>query len=496
MEMNNFYTVTVYNKGAEVIRMIHTLLGEKRFQQGMAHYIKQYDGMAVTCEDFILAMEQGGDIDLRQFRRWYSQAGTPVVKVSQQLDADTGDLTLTLSQSCPQTPDKLPKLPLHIPVALELIERDGSAVLFDGKTQQLLELTKSSQDFVFNNIKAPIVPVLLGDFSAPIKLEFSYDNEQLAHILSYSGNDFSRWDSAQRLLTNAIVGNYNLAQMSLNEVLISSFSLILDNVQQDPALIALMIEVPSVMELFELTEVIDVDAVINARDYVKKRLAEVLHDKLMMTYQLCQSELLRSDNEATKVAYRSLKNTLLSLLATQSSVEVDQMIATQFSAAANMTDSISALSQASLNNQPCLAALSSLFEQRWSSNGLVMDKWFSVIGAQPHERVLSNIRQTFEHVSFSWHNPNRVRSLLGAFCVNNPQQFHAIDGSGYTFLVDQLIHLNDINPQIASRLITPLLKWQKVKGQRSVLMKAQLQRLAKHSNLAKDLVEKVTLSLK
>ena len=495
MEMNNFYTVTVYNKGAEVIRMIHTLLGEQRFQQGMKHYINKFDGMAVTCEDFIVAMEQGGGIDLKQFRHWYSQAGTPTVSVQQEFEQSTSRLTLTLSQSCAITPDNSPKEAFHIPVALELINKDGSLVQFDGKSNTLLQLTKDSQRFVFDNIKPGVVPCLLGDFSAPVKLNFTYSNQQLAHILTYSANDYSRWDSAQRLLTQAIVSNYNVTEMVVSDVVLNSFSRILQNVEQDPALIALMLDVPSVMELFELADEIDVDAVLKAREFVKSRLAQALCEQLNATYQLCQQQIITSDCDAKKVALRSLKNATLGLLATQTNQTVNELLLGQFKQASNMTDSISALSQAHLNQQDCAALLLKGFEQRWSANGLVMDKWFAVIASQPSNKVIENINKTFEHSSFSWHNPNRVRSLLGAFCGNNASQFHAIDGSGYAFLVDQLIHLNDINPQIAARLITPLLKWQKIKGQRKKLMKIQLQRLAKQPNLAKDLVEKVSLSL-
>ncbi|MDP2560374.1 aminopeptidase N [Psychrobium sp. 1_MG-2023] len=498
MEMNNFYTVTVYNKGAEVIRMIHTLLGEERFQQGMANYIERFDGMAVTCDDFVDAMEQGGNIDLSQFRLWYSQAGTPTVDVTQDYDQDSKKLTLTLEQSCPVSGEEQQKQPFHIPVKLELLTEAGEVVTLDnGEQESLLELTQVKQKFAFDNINQSVIPCLLGDFSAPVKLGFDYSEEQLATILAHSANAYSRWDSAQKLFTQAILNNSSVAKesMSLSSTLIESVRTVVCDQATDPALIGLMIELPAVMELFELVDSVDVDAIITARNFVKQTLATTLKVELKQRYLEAILAIEEASQSADKVALRALKNSLLGLLGTIASDDINTLIATQFEQATNMTDSISALQIANVNNQLCLKDLSAAFEQRWKTNGLVMDKWFATVGSNPSEQVTDLIVEAFEHPSFSWQNPNRVRSLIGAFAVNNPSRFHSVDGSGYQFLTEQLIRLNEINPQIAARLITPLLPWEKISGQRSALMREQLERLAALPNLSKDLVEKVSLSL-
>ena len=498
VEMNNFYTVTVYNKGAEVIRMIHTLLGETGFMQGMATYIELYDGMAVTCDDFVAAMEQGSGVDLTQFRRWYSQAGTPTVAVSDAYDPVSKQYSMTLTQSCPQIDVATAPLDFHIPVSIELIDDSGRLINLGGtKTDQVLELTQQTQTFVFEDIDHLPVASLLRDFSAPVKLQYDYSEAQLSHLLSYASSDVARWDSAQKLLANAIIDNsglFKLGQQMTWSTLVDSIEKVLANDQIDPALVALMIEIPSLMELFELQDVIDVDATIAAREFVQQELATQLTVQLEQCYQQC-TIALSSASAAKAVALRCLKNAALKLLSATKTIKVNLLVAQQFNRAENMTDGIAAFNAANTFDLPCLAIISNQFEEKWLANGLVMDKWFALKGAHPATDVVNEIINTFEHVTFSWQNPNRVRSLIGAFVNANVQNFHAIDGSGYAFLADQLIHLNDINPQIASRLITPLLKWQKFDNVRGELMRQQLERLSQLEGLAPDLSEKVDLSL-
>jgi len=496
IEMNNFYTVTVYNKGAEVIRMIHTLVGESRFQLGMQQYVKRFDGQAVTCDDFIDAMEQGAGIDLSQFKHWYSQSGTPTVKIEQQYEAVSKELTLTLSQSLPRGNNKAPLQPFHIPVRIEVLNQAGDSLLLDGlHDSMILALTEQTQTFVLTDIPAEHTAVFFGDFSAPVKTDYVMSQRQLTHTLAHSNNDFSRWDSAQQLLTQCIVDNMQLSgnERHIDQALITSLASVLDNKQLDPALVALMLEMPSIGTLFELEEQVDVDVIIAARDYVNVALAHALAPQLISCYQDCKAKI--SVNEPDVVALRALKNSVLVLISHLDNATSYDIINSQGQHAQNMTDSISALSCASQSGAPCLNGLSSAFEGRWSDNGLVMDKWFATIGSNPSSDVIEKIKQTFDHPSFSWQNPNRVRSLIASFAMNNQRQFHRIDGLGYEFLTDQLIALNDINPQIAARLITPLMSWKKIKGERAQLMRAQLVRLQQIPNLAKDLVEKVQLSL-
>lgn len=498
MEMNNFYTVTVYNKGAEVIRMIHTLIGEERFQQGMRNYIDRFDGQAVTCDDFIDAIEQGGKVDLSQFKNWYSQSGTPVVDIKQSYSATAQQLTLNVTQTLEQGNNDEATQPFHLPINVEVIDQAGKSIEFaNGSSTLVLELKQAHQEFVLDNIPENSTAVFFGDFSAPVKTAFDYSPTQLAHILTYSNNEFSRWDSAQQLLTSAIVNNVGKepAQMSVDSGLIESLSQVINNESLDPALVALMIELPSLGTLFELFSQVDVDGLISARDFVKTTLSSQLQDTLRYRYLDCIESLSLNPAPAKAVGIRALKNMLLSLLTVVVNEDNDTLLSEQARLANNMTDSISALTCANQNEVPCAQRLLTDFEQRWSDNGLVMDKWFATIGSSQNAEVINLINSTFEHKSFSWQNPNRVRSLIGAFCMNNQGQFHRDDGSGYVFLTDQLIKLNDINPQIAARLITPLMAWRKIKGQRSELMKAQLERLAQLPNLAKDLLEKVELSL-
>jgi len=495
IEMNNFYTVTVYNKGAEVIRMIHTLLGEEGFQRGMASYIEQFDGMAVTCDDFISAMEHGAEVDLTQFRLWYSQAGTPVISVSESYDKANARYSVTLTQSL--ATGKVLACPLHIPVSIELIANDGQLFeLAPNTSHKILELTQSEQTFVFDNISSKPLACLLGDFSAPVKLSFDYDDQQLAHLIRYSSSDVARWDSAQKYLTKSIIQNSNLysagAQMSVDPLLVASFNQVLSNEQIDPALVALMLELPSVMELFELVDSIAIDAIIAARSFVQQQLAQGLSRLLATNYDRAAAAITGQDSD---ISWRQLKNGCLKLMAVNASEQVEALVSQQYQQAQNMTDAISALSTANDNNLGCLVPLSQHFDQKWAANGLVMDKWFALIGANPSDDVIESIKAMFDHPTFSWNNPNRVRSLIGSFAMANPKCFHAIDGSGYQFLTDQLIKLNTINPQIASRLITPLLQWKKHDVVRGNLIKLQLNRLASLENLATDLAEKVNMSL-
>ncbi len=493
MEMNNFYTVTVYNKGAEVIRMIHTLLGEDRFQAGMREYVSQFDGMAVTCDDFVNAMATGSGVDLAQFKRWYQQKGTPIVTSTQSYDARRRQLTLTLEQEFTGNSDNSP---LHIPINVELISPTGE--ILSGKNgPRTLELIDTEQSFIFDDIEQGTTAVLLGDFSAPIKLKDTQTADDLVHILSYSRNDISRWDSAQQLFTNVILDNSKQTQMSIDAQLLEAVNIVLNDNDSDPALIALALELPADMALFELETPINVDGLLAAKQFVKQQISLHCHNALRLRYERCVEQLQLATS--TSSALRSLKMVLMSYLcapATPESIEyMDGEIAQQFADAKEMTESINALTLACQYQLPCFESLSDIFSSRWSENGLVMDKWFMTIGQWPASDAIERVIDAMNQPSFSWQNPNRVRSLIGAFAQGNAKQFHQIDGSGYRYLTQQLTKLNDINPQIAARLITPLLSWHKFDETRSALMKSELTTLAKLPTLSKDLLEKVTLSL-
>jgi len=496
IEMNNFYTVTVYNKGAEVIRMIHTLLGEEKFQTGMNQYITLFDGMAVTCDDFIDAMQQGSGVDLKQFRFWYEQSGTPRVSLKQSYNSETQSLTMTFTQ---QSTGLLSDDALLIPMNVEFIDSNG--VVYQGENKaQTLCISEKEQTFTFNNIKDNSVSVLLGDFSAPIKLDFEHNLSQLIHILTYSTNDFSRWDSAQQLLTSIILRNSkcSIDDMEMDSSLIDAVNLVLSDETLDPALVGLILELPSDMALFELVDNIDVDGILNAKSFVKAQISLLCAKQLFESHRRCIAQLVQCPT-SHQSGLRSLKHTIASYLCHSSDADMlntmNVVIDQQFTHASEMTDSINALTTACIAQLPCFESLSEQFCQRWSDNGLVMDKWFATIGQWPTTDAVKQIESAMVQPSYSWNNPNRVRSLLGSFAQGNTKQFHRIDGSGYRYLTEQLIRLNDINPQIAARLITPLLSWNKFDDQRALLMKDELSRLANLQGLSKDLKEKVTLSL-
>ncbi|MGB1296838.1 MAG: aminopeptidase N [Psychrobium sp.] len=497
MEMNNFYTVTVYNKGAEVIRMIHTFLGEENFQAGMRQYVKQFDGMAVTCDDFVSAMATGSGIDLTQFKYWYEQKGTPVVSVGQRYDASSQTLSLDFEQVFTGLDNEQA---LQIPVNVELIAPNGEVLAGDNKPKTL-SLTENAQTFEFNTVPQGTIAVLLGDFSAPIKLERDVAAKDLVHTLSYSQNDFSRWDSAQQLLTQIVLENSKKQTMSLPDNVIDAVNIVLNDQTTDPALVALALELPADMALFELETPIDVDGLLAAKQFVKRAIARECGDALLARYQSAAHNL--TDNSVAEGAQgsglRALKHVLTSYLCVVDDSEkleaLNQSVEAQFNNAAEMTESINALAVACQNQLPCFNVLSDAFAKRWKDNGLVMDKWFMTIGQWPCDDALEQIAFAKQQSSFSWQNPNRVRSLIGAFAQANAKQFHRIDGSGYEYLTDQLIKLNEINPQISARLITPLLSWHKFDKTRASLMKQQLERLAELPALSKDLTEKVTLSL-
>ena len=496
MEMNNFYTVTVYNKGAEVIRMIHTLLGERGFQQGMACYIERHDGQAVTCEDFVKAMEDGAGADLGQFRRWYEQAGTPLLAVTDSYDEARGEYRLQISQSCPPTPGQENKLPFHIPVDIELLDNAGKAfALANGETSQVLSLTEASQEFVFEGIASRPVPSLLREFSAPVKLDYPYTDTQLSHLMVHASNAVSRWDSAQQLLSAHILANAERSaggeSLVLPALVVDALRGVLLDEAIDPALAALILTLPTLNELAEQVTTVDVDGLYRAREFVKSTLASELADELQAVYRA--QSLAAVGQDAKSVAARSLKNACLALMG--ANAQSNDLVATQFTSTDNMTDAMASLAVANENGLACRDTLMAAFEQRWSDNGLVMDKWFALEGARPEAAVLDRIQALTNHSAFHWDNPNRVRSLLGSFGINNAVAFHQAGGAGYRFLTDMLLKLNSINPQVASRLITPLMQWKKMPEGQAELMKQQLQRLMDTPDLAKDLYEKVSLSL-
>lgn len=507
-EINNFYTVTVYNKGAEVIRMIHTLLGKDKFRRGMDLYFSLYDGQAVTIEEFVSAMEQVSKIDLSQFRRWYKQAGTPELTVKEKFEADKKTYTLALSQSTPATPSSATsvqqeKLPFHIPLKLSLLTKNIDSAT-DCATEQaatVLNFTQNKQQFVFNDIsEKPVLSILQG-YSAPVKLKFERDDEELAFCMAHENDDFNRWDAGQQLSTRLIlslVDSINNADaLVLPDYYIAACEKTINNKTLDKALTARALTLPSLMYIGEIMPVIDVDAIFQAREFINRQLAQQLEPVLLATYhENVQSEYSLSAQSMGKRFLRNQALSYLMYLGDQGELLAKQ----QYQSADNMTDQMAAFKALVHHETSSSEEVIHSFYQQWQDDNLVMDKWFSVQATAPYLMAYgaaeSRVKRLFEHKDFDIKNPNRVRSLLGAFCAANPTCFHDMSGFGYALLEQYIEKLDGMNPQIASRLCLPLTRWQRYNETRQRLMKAALQRLIALPNLSNDVSELVEKSLK
>ena len=485
IEMNNFYTLTVYEKGAEVIRMIHTLLGQDKFAQGMALYFKRFDGMAVTCDDFVEAMADASKIDLTLFKQWYSQSGTPTLMVEEFFDVDKKQLSLTLSQQLPAQANNNKIAALHIPIRIELLNR-----ITKQSEQQLLSLTQTSQTWTFDHIEQQPIVALLGNFSAPVKLIHQQSDDDLELLMVSAKDEFCRWDAGQQLFIRYIKKLTLNNQQALPQSLITAFTQLLTS-KTDKALIAEQLILPDFDELVELIAAVDPIALIQAIKTLKLFLAQGLAEQLLAVYQSCQQKNYQNDKQS--VAQRALKNICLSYLALLPEQQI--LVNEQFDVADNMTDSIAALSISSQNNLPDIAEQMATFEAAWHNTRLVMDKWFMLNGIYSNDNIFDHLTSLINHSLFSLRNPNRARALLGAFSQQNSKYFHCPQGRGYQFLTDQLILLNDINPQVASRLLTPLMNYKSFNNHHQTLMKTQLERLQAIDNLSKDLQEKLTAAL-
>ena len=509
IEISNFYTLTVYEKGSEVVRMVHTLLGAEGFRKGSDLYFERHDGQAVTCDDFIKAMEDANGVDLTQFKRWYSQAGTPRLNVSEAYDAAAQTYSLTFSQSCPATPDKVEKQPFVIPVELGLLDAQGNdiALRLQGETQagattRVLSVTEAEQTFTFVDVAARPLPSLLRGFSAPVKLSFPYDRDQLMFLMQHDSDGFNRWEAGQQLsvqvLQELIAQHQRGEALVLDQRLVTALGSVLANEALDQAMVAEMLSLPSEAYLTEISEVADVDAIHAARDFARQQLAEQLFDGVWARYQANRAVSRETAYvaEAEHFARRSLQNIALSYLMLTGRAQVLEATLEQFEACDNMTERLTAL--AVLVNSPFqderARALQS-FAEHFKDNPLVMDQWFSVQAGSPLPGGLARVRGLMEHPAFTLKNPNKVRALIGAFAGQNLVNFHAADGSGYRFLADLVIELNGFNPQIASRQLAPLTRWRKYDAARQALMKAELERIRGSGGLSSDVFEVVSKSL-
>ncbi|MCW0330714.1 aminopeptidase N [Pantoea ananatis] len=500
IEMNNFYTLTVYEKGSEVIRMMHTLLGEANFQKGMQLYFERHDGSAATCDDFVQAMEDASNVDLSQFRRWYSQSGTPTLSVRDDYNPELEQYTLHVTQHTPPTAEQKEKLPLHIPLDIELYDGQGKVIPLQHNghpVHNVLNVTEEFQTFIFDNVYFQPVPSLLREFSAPVKLDYKWSDAQLTFLMRHASNDFSRWDAAQSLLATYLrlnVARHQQGQhLSLPLHVADAFRTVLLDANSDPALTALILSLPGENEIAELFEIIDPQAIALVREALVRTLARELADEFFAVYNANQQAEYHVDH--AEIGKRSLKNICLYYLAFGDMDLADKLVQAQYHHANNMTDSLAALSAAVAAQLPCRDALLADYDERWHKDGLVMDKWFMLQATSPAQNALLTVRRLLSHRSFSMGNPNRIRSLIGAFASSNPSAFHAEDGSGYRFLVEMLTDLNTRNPQVASRMIEPLIRLKRYDAHRQALMRQALEQLQGLDKLSGDLYEKITKAL-
>ncbi len=502
IEINNFYTLTVYEKGAEVVRMIHTLLGAEGFRKGSDLYFERHDGQAVTCDDFVKAMEAANAVDLSQFRRWYEQAGTPVLNVQQAYDPEAKTLTLTLNQHCPSTPGQAVKEPLHIPVTVGLINKNGSIApckLQHGTTDEvILQLTQAEQSFTFEDLKEQPVVSLLRGFSAPVKLVMTRSLEELAFLLSYDRDTFNRWEAGQQLAGQIIAGLIadvqNNRTLQLNPIIITAFKQVIEQSWDDLSYFSLLLSLPSETYLAEQMQVVDVEAIHTAREFVLLTLAE----QLQAPFKALYLENHREESglfDAGAIGRRRIKNTCLAYLGRLGQADSQQWSQQQFATSKNMTDQIAALAVVVNGSHPAKQQCLAGFYQQWQDEALVIDKWFALQASSPNPDTFANVQVLMQHPAFDLKNPNRVRALIGAFSQANPLHFHAANGQGYQFLADQIIALNTLNPQVASRMLSALTSWRRYDPGRQALIKAQLERIMTTEAVSKDVYEVASKSL-
>lgn len=513
MEISNFYTVTIYEKGAEVVRMIALLLGPEKFRAGSDLYFERHDGQAVTTEDFVKAMEDASGIDLGQFRNWYYQAGTPEVSIQSEFDAENKRYTLHVSQSCPDTPGQSNKKPLTVPLRLGLLGSDGKdlplRLLGDdasvNKTDRVLSVTQEEQQFVFEGVESEPTPSLLRGFSAPVRLRYDYSRTDLLFLMVNDSDGFNRWNASQ-LLTIGLIDELqsDLAagrDLALPQSLVDAYAGVLDSTLSDSsvdkAMVAQLLSLPTIGFLIERAEVADVESIHLVREFLLNGLAAKFYSLFLDVYTNNTSDAEYAA-DAESIARRSLKNLALSYLMRSDKDEAVTTAQQQFVQASNMTDQLSGL-RCLVNSGAAAAvelkrdALDSFYKQ-WSHESLVVDQWFVAQAVCQLPGSLTKVKQLLEHADFDIRNPNKVRSLIGAFCGQNHVGFHDASGEGYEFLADQVLVLDKLNPQIASRLLTPLTRWRKFSAKRQGLMQAQLRRIKAQEGLSKDLFEIVEKS--
>ena len=488
MEINNFYTVTVYRKGAEVIRMVQTLITPELFREGLDLYFHRYDGKAVTTDDFLSCMEEVSKHDLTQFKRWYTQAGTPVLDMTSQYDDATETFGLTVTQSCPATPGQSIKEPFYFPFTVGL--QDGD--------EETLIISKQTETFFFKNVSKKPVPSLLRNFSAPVKVNYAYTDDELAHLVLHDTDAFARWNAGQELATRSILklSRDMTAGIPLKkpDLLMSTFSSLLNQNNDDFSFVTALLALPAESYLHQQVTLVDVHSIFEARQFCLQALATTLHDQWLRIYQTYHDPLQPYIYDTHHVGVRNIKNRSLYYLAHSGAEGAVTRVFEQFQEANNMTDRLAAL--IALNNIACPErdeALA-LFYYRFKNDPLVVNKWLSIQAASSLSTTYDRVIELMAHEAFDINNPNNVYALLGGFGAN-AVHFHEVSGRGYRFIADQVLYLNSKNPQVAARVIEPLTHWKQFQEPYGSLMKFELSRIAKNPALSSDINEIVLKSL-
>ena len=502
IEINNFYTTTVYDKGAEVVRMQAALLGPELFRRATDLYFERHDGQAVTTEDFVRCMEDASGRDLTQFRRWYEQAGTPELTIQGEYDATDGTYTLSVRQETPATPGQPVKHPFHIPLAIGLLGADGQEqpVWLAGESEppvsgtRLLELTEREHRFTFVGLSERPVPSLLRGFSAPVRQENDLSDADRMFLMAHDSDGFNRWDAAQTQHERLLLALAADAEHPIPEDFVAAFQRALRDPSADRALLAEVLTLPSETYLSDRMTVVDVDGLHRAHRQLTRHIGERLRADLLAVYH---------DNAETgdyvfspeAVGRRALKNLALAYLVRAGYEEGLALCRAQFEAAHNMTDVMAALQLLAERGGPEANAALDAFHRRWAGESLVLDKWFSVQASAPRPDALERVMALLKHPDYSARNPNRVRSLVSTFSNVNQVCFHATDGAGYRFLVDRVLELDPVNPLLAARLLKPLVRWRRFDPGRQALMRAELERVLGRGELSSDVFEVVSKAL-
>ena len=505
LRIDNFYTATVYNKGAEVIRMMHTLLGPQGFRRGMDLYIAKNDNHAATIGDFVAAMEEGGGVDLSEFTLWYRQAGTPEITVADRYDAATRSYELEVTQRVPPTPGQPEKKPMPVPLAVGLLGPNGDEMptRLDGEREakagtRLVVAARERQTFRFVDVPAPPVPSLLRDFSAPVKLQ-GVPLDGLKFLAIHDGDLVARWDSGQQVLIRMLLDRvaaltHGQSAAPLDPDIVAAMRQALAEAERDPAFAAEALALPSETTLADEMAVVDVEAIHAARDSARAALAQALAAPFADTYRrLADPGPYRIDGRA--IGARALRNVCLGYLAAADKAEGIHLAKAQFDQGANMTDVLAALAVLSDIDCPERVAALDAFYRRWEGDPLVIDKWFALQARSSLPGTIAAVRELARHPAFSRANPNRVRALVGAFSQANQLHFHAASGDGYAFLADEVLALDKPNPTTAARLVQPLGQWRRYDAARQGLMRAALDRILATPGLSANTYEMVAKSL-